>query len=108
MRLPATVWILSALFQTAGAVSALAGDVVQVKITNLAFAPSEITVHAGDTIEWVNEDFVDHTATATSGEWDVAIAASAAGRLQTSKPGTFGYSCRFHPAMTGTIHVFAE
>ena len=58
------------LLQIAGAHVGVAVEVVQVKISDLAFSPADITVKAGTTIERVNNDFVDHTATATSGDWD--------------------------------------
>lgn len=85
----------------------LAGEVVKIKITDLAFSPAEITIKEGDTIEWVNEDFIDHTATANDGAWDVAIAASQSARRQFDHAGTSKYFCRFHPDMTGTVHVVA-
>ncbi len=89
----------------AGARSALAETLVQVKITDLAFSPPEITVHAGDKVEWVNDDFLDHTATATGQDWDVDIAANKSASLQMTKTGTFEYFCRVHPNMTGKIIV---
>ena len=93
------------LLQIAGAHVGVAGEVVQVKISDLAFSPADITVKAGTTIEWVNNDFVDHTATATSGDWDVMIVAGQSARQQMTKPGTIKYYCRVHPDMTGTVHV---
>ena len=48
-------------------------EVIQVKIENLAFTPADITAHVGDTIEWINADFVAHTATARDGAWDIMI-----------------------------------
>ena len=47
------------LLQIAGAHVGVAVEVVQVKISDLAFSPADITVKAGTTIEWVNNDFVD-------------------------------------------------
>jgi plastocyanin len=93
------------LLQIASAHVGIAGEVVQVKINDLAFSPAEITVKAGDTVEWVNNDFVDHTATATSGEWDVMIVAGQSARQEMTKPGTIKYFCRAHPDMTGTITI---
>ena len=46
-------------------------ETIQVKIEKLAFMPSQVTAHVGDTIEWVNADFVAHTATARNSAWDV-------------------------------------
>ncbi len=62
----------------------------------------------GDTIEWVNGDFVDHTATDKAGAWDVAIAAGKAAQLSLTTAGTFSYFCKIHPGMTGTINVVAD
>jgi plastocyanin len=85
-----------------------AGEVVRVKITDLAFTPAEITARIGDTVEWVNADFIDHTATANSDAWDVMVAAGKTERLQLTAAGTFDYFCRFHPNMTAKIHVTAN
>ena len=85
----------------------LAGEVVKIKITDLAFSPAEITIKEGDTIEWVNGDFIDHTATANNGAWDVLIAAGQSARQQFDHAGTSKYFCRVHPDMTGTVHVVA-
>jgi plastocyanin len=85
--------------------TAFAGEVVKVPIGDLAFKPPDVTVHVGDTVEWVNGDYVDHTATSKSGNMDVAIPAGKSGRVELSHPGTIAYYCRFHPNMTGTIKV---
>ena len=47
--------------------------VVQIKMAQVAYAPAQVTAHVGDTIEWINEDIVAHTATARSGAWDVTV-----------------------------------
>ncbi|MEA2993382.1 MAG: hypothetical protein QOD40_2302 [Alphaproteobacteria bacterium] len=99
-RLVAAVAIL-ALTSSA----ALAGEVIQVKIKNLAFSPAQVTAHVGDSIEWVNEDFVGHTATGKNKEWDVNIPGNRSGRVVLDRAGKIDYFCRFHPAMTGTITV---
>jgi plastocyanin len=93
------------LLQIACARAGAAGEIVQVKINDLAFSPTEITIKPGDTVEWVNADFVDHTATATGGSWDVLIGPGKSARRQFDKPGTSKYYCRFHPNMTGIIRV---
>lgn len=87
---------------------AVSAEVVQVKIADLAFAPADITIKEGDTIEWVNSDFIDHTATAKDGGWDVFIAVGQSARQQFKQAGTSQYYCRVHPDMIGTIHVVAD
>jgi plastocyanin len=99
--------IILALLQAMCAASALGGEVVKVDISDLAFAPAEITARVGDTVEWDNGDFVDHTATAKSGDWDITIPAGKSGRVQLNREATIEYFCRFHPGMMGTIRVLS-
>jgi plastocyanin len=80
-------------------------EIIQVKIEKLAFMPSQVTARVGDTIEWVNADFVGHTATARDGAWDVMIAPSATASVVLKSGGTVDYYCRFHPNMTGQITI---
>ena len=80
-------------------------DTIQVKMEKLGFVPAEITAHVGDTIEWVNLDFVAHTATARDGSWDVLIPVNAKKTVVLKAEGTVDYYCKFHPNMTGRILV---
>jgi plastocyanin len=80
-------------------------DTIQVKMEKLGFVPTEITAHVGDTIEWVNTDFVAHTATARNGSWDVLIPVNAKKTVVLKTDGTVEYYCKFHPNMTGRILV---
>lgn len=82
-----------------------AAEVIQVSIGDLAFAPSDIRVRVGDTVEWHNGDFVDHSATAEDGKWDIEIPAGASAKLVMREPGVFTYICRYHPNMTGSVEV---
>ena len=77
---------------------------LQVTISNLEYFPAEIKAKIGDTVVWVNKDFVAHTATGAGG-WDVNIESDKSARLVLRKPGAFDYYCRFHPHMTGKIIV---
>ena len=80
-------------------------ETIQVKMEKLGFVPPEITAHVGDTIEWVNSDFVVHTATARDGSWDVLIPVNAKKTVVLKAEGTMDYYCKFHPNMTGKILV---
>ena len=80
-------------------------ETIQVKMEKLGFVPPEITAHVGDTIEWVNSDFVVHTATARDGSWDVFIPVNAKKTVALKAEGTVDYYCKFHPNMTGKILV---
>ena len=99
---------LAGILQVALAASSSAGGIARVTINDLTFSPPEIQAKVGDTVEWVNGDFVDHTATAKNGKWDVAIAAGKSVQLRLTQSGTFAYFCRVHANMTGTIHVIAD
>ena len=78
---------------------------VQIRIEKLAFAPQQVSAHAGDTIKWVNADFIAHTATARDGAFDVTIAPKASQSVVLKADGVVDYYCRFHPNMTGRITV---
>ena len=83
-------------------------ETIRVDVKNLAFAPAAITARVGDTIEWVNNDFVAHTATARNGDWDVKLAPHATGRTVVKKPGKVEYYCRYHPNMKGEVTIAPE
>jgi plastocyanin len=80
-------------------------ETIQIEVKQLAYTPSQVTAHVGDTIEWVNKDFIVHTATGRNHEWDVTIPAHGSGQAVMMKPGTVEYYCRFHPNMKGGITV---
>lgn len=84
---------------------AVAGEVIKVSIADMTFSPAEVAARVGDTVEWANFDFVDHTATAENGNWDVALPAGKSGGVEMRHAGDIVYFCRFHPNMTGVIHV---
>ncbi len=78
---------------------------VSIVIDQVAFRDTSIAAHVGDTIEWINHDVVDHTATAKHGEFDVALPAGKKGRVVMKEVGVFEYYCRLHPNMVGKITV---
>ena len=80
-------------------------ETIRIEVKSLAFNPAQATAHVGDTIEWVNDDFLTHTATAKNHDWDVQLPAGKTVRLRLKKTGTVEYFCRIHPNMTGAITV---
>jgi plastocyanin len=77
-----------------------------VKLSGLRFAPQSLTVHAGDRIQWLNDDLVPHTATAKDKAFDSGdIAAGQSWTFVAREAGTFDYACRYHPMMTGRLVV---
>jgi plastocyanin len=96
----AAVWLV-----TTGLAGKAPAETIRVEAKGLVFSPAALTAHVGDTIEWVNADFVAHTATARNGEWDVKLPPHATGRTVFNAPGKLEYYCRYHPNMKGQITV---
>jgi len=79
-----------------------------VEIADFAFSPATLTITAGDTVTWTNEDAVVHTATSVNGAFDSGdLEQGASYSLTFSTAGTYDYLCTPHPSMTGRIVVVA-
>lgn len=79
-----------------------------VTIQNFSFVPASVTVPAGATITWTNQDAAPHTATSVDNSFDTGtLKQGQSATLTFSKPGTFNYICSIHPFMKGTITVTA-
>ena len=77
-----------------------------VAIAGMAFSPDSITIKAGQTISWTNQDSITHTVTDDQGGWDSGPLAPGKSYSQTfAKPGQYTYHCSIHPFMTGKIIV---
>ena len=88
--------------------NAAAAATDKVTIANFAFSPADITVKAGTTVTWTNNDSVAHTVTETDGQTGPASGDIGSGSAYTftfSKAGTYHYHCAIHPSMTGTVTV---
>lgn len=96
-------WILIAALALCS-VSAQA-ETIKITIDKLVFAPIEVKAKVGDTVEWVNNDILAHTATATNKDWDVVIPPKKTGTLVLKKAGSVEYFCKYHPNMKGRLVV---
>lgn len=77
-----------------------------ITIENYTYSPANLVVKVGDTVTWVNNDTVGHTATSNDGAFDTGLIGQANEASVTfDKPGTYSYHCTPHPQMTGTIVV---
>lgn len=75
-----------------------------VVIKNFTFEPSQLTVKAGTTVTWKNEDSTVHTVTGTG--WDSGQVQPGAEFQKTfDTAGTYDYHCSIHPSMTGKVVV---
>jgi plastocyanin len=82
------------------------GTTVNVSIQNFAFAPQNITISAGTTVRWTNNDAYPHTATANGGAFNSGtLNQNDTYHFTFTTPGTYTYYCGIHTAMTGTITV---
>ena len=82
-------------------------ETIRIEMSKLSFAPARVTAHVGDTVEWVNKDFILHTATARDKSFDVKIPANGTASFTPKQAGEFDYYCRVHPTMTGHLTVSA-
>lgn len=102
--LPARYWLVSMVVAACLAGASARAETVRVTIDRLVFSPAVVKAKVGDTIEWVNNDVLAHTAT-VKGDWDVTIPPKKSATLVIKKGGEVEYYCRFHPNMKARIDV---
>ena len=106
-----TVTLVAALSMVLGTMSVVTGDQPKSKthtvtIADMRFQPEVLTVAPGDTIVWVNQDLVPHTATSKAGGFDSKeIQADKSWKYTIQTTGEFAYICTFHPTMKATLRV---
>lgn len=79
----------------------------QVKIDNFTFAPNDITVPVGTTVQWVNRDDIPHTVVSDDKTTFKSKALDTDDNFSYtfSKAGSYSYFCSIHPKMTGKVVV---
>ena len=95
-----TVWTVPAT--AAGTTQAQRVHVIV--LDKMVFGLMPTGVRAGDVIEWVNHDIVEHRASAGDSSFDVDLKPGATLR-PTAERGSFVFFCKFHPAMHATLVV---
>ncbi|HTE65726.1 MAG TPA: plastocyanin/azurin family copper-binding protein [Candidatus Binatia bacterium] len=93
------------------AVQADADPAATMAISGSAFG-DEITIAAGEAVEFTNEDSVGHTVTEGTGGVadadacvDESIAGGASVVVRFDEPGDYQITCRIHSSMQTAIHV---
>jgi len=77
-----------------------------VKITSTAFQPNSMTVQAGTTVTWINQDATDQAIASENGEFDSGnILPGGQYEYTFSQAGTFAYYSTINSSMTGRIIV---
>lgn len=77
-----------------------------VSIKYMAFSVGTLTVTAGTTVTWTNNDGTAHTVTADDGSFDSGdIPAGGKYSHKFTAAGTVAYHCMIHPMMKATVKV---
>lgn len=88
---------------------AAVSEVIPVAIKGFLYIPETVTVPAGASVAWTNQDNAPHTSTGI----DDAVSALNSGAIvfgqtftqEFDTPGTYPYYCVYHPNMLGTVVV---
>jgi plastocyanin len=94
----------------AGAIVLMAVGQVQAKtyavaIKNNAFDPKEITLAAGDTVAWTNDDAIMHDVDIDNLAKSPELHKGETFTQTFDKQGTYSYDCDIHPFMKGKVIV---
>jgi plastocyanin len=103
--LPGALGIGLCLVPIVGATQA-AADAVTVRIDNFTFTPQNITVKAGSTVTFENDDDIPHLVAANDGSFrSAALDTKDKFAFSFTKVGDFPYFCALHPHMQGKVTV---
>ena len=87
---------------------------VNVHVKNFEFSPAKVTIHVGDTVNWIWDDpghsvTFGSSCTQTPGGFDSGVLTAGSRSFTFNKSGQFSYFCRPHCGvpMTGTVKVEA-
>ena len=89
------------------------GGGTSVSMKNVQFDPTDLTIKAGETVTFTNDESVPHDVHKQSGPGGDFASGPDGGmqqgdtfKLKLDKPGTYKYVCHVHaPGMAGTITV---
>jgi plastocyanin len=101
LYLVAILW-LAAL----SAPAADAPDANRIVVKDFMFTPNNLTIKAGSSVTWSNQDDEPHTVVSDAGLFrSGAIDTNESFSFKFDKPGTYHFTCSIHPRMVGTIVV---
>ena len=76
-----------------------------IDINEMRFQPAELSVHAGDTVEWINHDLVDHDVTENKNKgWSSGVLKNGQS-WKTVISSTADYYCSIHIVMKGKLVI---
>jgi plastocyanin len=101
--------VLAGVAAMATAIGAPTGaEGTAVRIDNFTFMPQHMTVKAGTTVTWTNQDDIPHTVASTTRAFrSSALDTDDKFSFTFAMAGVYDYFCSLHPHMTGTIVVEA-
>lgn len=103
---PTTAGVGATTTTSAGAATTVTPTETYISINDFKFSPATLTVTAGTTVSWRNDQGVTHTVTADDGSFDSGDVVQGAEFSQVfATAGTFAYHCTIHDTMTGTVTV---
>jgi len=76
-----------------------------ISIENMSFVPGVLTVTAGSTVTFVNNDGSNHIIRFADGQQSPRLPLGKSWSRTFSAPGEYAYVCAIHPMMTGKIIV---
>jgi plastocyanin len=83
-----------------------AADANTIVLKNFHFAPTSLTVPAGTTVTWENQDGEPHTVVSMDGLFrSGGLDQNDVFTFTFDTPGTYRFLCSIHPQMMGTIVV---
>jgi len=80
----------------------------EVQMKSISYAPKNLQIQPGDTVEWVNASYTDHSASESDKTFDTGLVApgKSSKKIRFDQPGTFRYHCSIHGlSMSGEIDV---
>ncbi|HEX3370953.1 MAG TPA: cupredoxin family copper-binding protein [Candidatus Acidoferrales bacterium] len=85
----------------------MAASPTVVKIDNFSFGPAAVTIPAGTTITWTNQDDVPHVVISDDNKMFKSKALDTDDHFSFTftKPGTYNYYCAIHPKMVAKVVV---
>ena len=113
MRIEAGTWrrvlgaaLLGAALAAGGLAPVVAAGDAAVKIDNFTFGPEQLTVKAGTTVTWVNDDDIPHTVVASGHAFrSKALDTDDKFSFTFTAPGAYEYFCSLHPYMKAVVTV---
>jgi plastocyanin len=77
-----------------------------IHIKNFAYVPASVTIPAGSTVRFIEDDETPHTVTATDHSYDSGnLNQKDTWKHTFATAGTYNYFCAYHTYMKGTVIV---